>query len=86
MQQTPETSWISFIPLLIACIGVAFAGHYLAKDKGRPVLRWTILCIIPFVNFYCLAYLVGCTNLRLEAKLDAILKEQGRRAGEQSAP
>jgi hypothetical protein len=81
MQPTPEASWISFIPLLLACIGVAVAGYYLAKDKGRPVFRWTVLCVIPFVNFYCLAYLVGCTNLRLEAKLDAILNGQGQKTG-----
>ncbi|RDK03360.1 hypothetical protein [Paraburkholderia lacunae] len=79
MQPVAESNaFISLIPLLLACVGIAFAGHYLAKDKGRPVIRWTILCIIPIVNFYCLAYLVGCTNLRLEAKLDAILKAQGQ--------
>lgn len=80
MQSTSEATFMSFVPLLILSVVLGVVGHYRAKDKGRPVMRWTILCIIPFVNFYCLAYLIGCTSLRLEAKLDAILKAQGQRA------
>jgi len=60
MQTTPQTTLISFIPLLLMSIIFGLSGHYLAKDKGRPVLRWTILSIIPIVNFPCLYYLVDC--------------------------
>jgi hypothetical protein len=79
MQTTPEANLMSFVPLLLLSVVFGFVGHYLAKDKGRPVLRWTILCLIPFVNFYCLFYLVGCTSLRLEEKLDQVLKALGQR-------
>ena len=34
------------------------------------MLRWTILCIIPFVNLYCLMFWIGSTSLKLERKLD----------------
>ncbi|AKJ66958.1 hypothetical protein ABW99_00645 [Pandoraea thiooxydans] len=80
METTPEATLMSFVPLLLMSLVFGIVGHYLAKDKGRPVFRWTILCIVPFVNIYCLAYLIGCTNLRLEAKIDAILKAQGQKA------
>lgn len=79
MQPTSEATFMSFIPLLLLSVVLGVVGHYLAKDKGRPVMRWTILCIIPFLNFYCLVYLIGCTNLRIEAKLDAILQWQNQR-------
>lgn len=76
MQSTPEATFMSFLPLLLLSVILGVLGHYLAKDKGRPVTRWTILCVIPVVNFYCLMYLIGCTSLRIEAKLDAILNGQ----------
>ena len=50
-------------------------GYFLAKDKERPVLLWTILCALPGVGPLFLAFLVGSTSLRLERKLDALLKE-----------
>jgi predicted neutral ceramidase superfamily lipid hydrolase len=77
MQQSAEASLMSFIPLLLMSVLFGVVGHFLAKDKERPVLRWTILSAIPFVNFFCLTFLVGSTNLRIEQKLDAILKAQG---------
>ena len=78
MQPSTETHLMSFIPLLLVSVLIAIVGHFLAKDKGRPVLRWTILCIIPGVNLYCLLFLIGATSLRIERKLDEILKMQGR--------
>jgi hypothetical protein len=81
MQPTPETNvFMSLIPLVIMGLALGIVGHFLAKDKGRPVLRWTVLCVIPFINIFCLMYLIGSTNLRIEAKLDAILKGQGQKA------
>jgi hypothetical protein len=78
MQQSAEASLMSFIPLLLVSVLLGIVGHFLAKDKERPVLRWTILCIIPVVNLYCLMFLIGSTSLKLERKLDEILKAQGR--------
>ncbi len=81
MQPTQQADgFIAFIPLLLMSLAFGILGYFLAKDKGRPLLRWTILCAIPGLNIYCLVYLIGCTNLRIEAKLDAILKGQGQKA------
>jgi len=81
MQPTPENNvFMSLIPLLLMGLAFGIVGHFLAKDKDRPVLRWTILCVIPFLNIFCLMYLIGSTNLRLEAKLNAILKGQEEKA------
>lgn len=79
MQQTTEAGLMSFIPLILMSLIFGFVGYFLAKDKGRPVLKWAILSIIPFVNVFCLAFLIGSTSLRIEKKLDAILKAQGQK-------
>jgi hypothetical protein len=80
MQPSTEANLMSIIPLLLVSVLLGIVGHFLAKDKGRPVLRWTILCIIPGVNLYCLMFLIGSTSLRIERKLDELLKMQGRTA------
>ncbi|MCY0852533.1 hypothetical protein [Cupriavidus sp. D39] len=73
MQETQAGGLISFIPLLILSAAFCLVGYFLAKDKGRPVWRWTLLCAIPIFNMFFLAFLIGSTSLRLEKKLDAIL-------------
>ena len=78
MQPSVESSLMSFIPLLLMSALFGVVGYFLSKDKGRPVLRWTILCAIPFANVFCLIFLVGSTSLRLEKKLDALLKAPGQ--------
>eukprot|EP01034_Spumella_vulgaris_P035475 gene35475-43740_t len=33
---------------------MAIPAHLLAKEKGRNVTKWTILALIPLVNFACI--------------------------------
>ncbi len=69
------TSLLQLIILLfIMCIpaGLAF---FLAKDKGRNIVQWTVLGLIPFLNLVFLLYFVSVTNLRLEGKLDRIISQ-----------
>jgi hypothetical protein len=54
---------------------IAIGAFFLAKEKDRNVVKWTILGAIPIVNFVCIWFFVGATNLRLERKLDDILAE-----------
>lgn len=63
----------SFLPLLLFSIFAAISAYLLAKDKGRNVVRWTVLGAIPGVNLFCIWFFIGATNLRLERKLDALL-------------
>jgi len=63
----------AFIPLLIMTIPLIFICHRLAKEKSRNVSLWTILGIIPLVNYFAVLYLVGACNTVLEEKLDRIL-------------
>ncbi|KKB64426.1 hypothetical protein WM40_05785 [Robbsia andropogonis] len=74
---TPETL-SSLISLLITSLAFAVVGGFIARDKGRHVTVWTIVCVIPLVNFFCILYLVAASNLRLEQKLDALLAQAGR--------
>lgn len=64
---------LSFAPIIILSIGFSIAAGLLAKDKGRNVFLWVILGLIPIVNFWCMPYIIGASNLRLERKLDALM-------------
>lgn len=79
MHPSNEATMMSFIPLLLLSLIFGFVGHYLAKDKGRPVVKWTIISFIPVINYFCMIFLIGCTNLRLERKLDELLASQKAR-------
>ena len=61
------------LPILVLFI-FAIVAHMLAKDKGRNVVLWTILGFIPVVNIFCMWFFVGAANLRLEKKIDQLLK------------
>ena len=64
---------LSLVPLLIITVPIIFMCYHLSKEKGKNVTLWTILGIIPFVNYFALIYLVGAANVRLERKIDEIL-------------
>ena len=75
MQHAP--SLMGFLPMLLMSIPMGIVAHVLAKQKGRHVVLWTILGIIPLVNMFCTWYLVGASNLLLEEKIDRILRKLG---------
>jgi len=74
--QNEPSILVSFLPLILMSLFIAIGSFLLAKEKGRNVLKWTILGAIPLVNFACVWFFVGATNLRLERKLDQILELQ----------
>ncbi|MBB5205110.1 hypothetical protein HNQ51_002429 [Inhella inkyongensis] len=57
---------------------LGIVSHLLAKDKGRNVSLWTILGLIPLVNYFCILYFMGASNLRLEKKVDYLLRQQDK--------
>ena len=69
---------LSMLPLIILSLAAMVVANLLAREKGRPVVLWTILAALPVVNFVCVWYFVGAGNLRLEAKLDRILSVLGK--------
>jgi hypothetical protein len=60
--------------VLLISILFAVVAHFLAKDKGRNVALWTVLGMIPIVNFLCVWYFVGASNLRVEKKIDSLIE------------
>jgi len=50
-----------------------FICRNLAKEKGNNITLWTILGLVPAVNFYSLLYLLGAPSKVLEEKMDRIL-------------
>jgi amino acid permease len=71
-----ERDLLDFIPLLtLLTVSVAWAlvAFFLAKEKGRNVVLWTILGAIPLLNIACTWFFIGAANLRFERKLDELL-------------
>jgi len=66
---------MAFAPLILISALIAIPAHLLAKDKGRNVPLWTILGLIPLVNYACVFFFVGASNLRQEKKIDALLDQ-----------
>lgn len=65
---------ITFVPFLLFSIPAAAVAFALSRQKGRNVVLWTLLGIIPMVNIFTTWFLVGATNLILDEKIDRILK------------
>ncbi|TFB08819.1 hypothetical protein E3V08_02470 [Candidatus Atribacteria bacterium MT.SAG.1] len=64
-----------FLPTIIISIPIMFICRSLAKEKGKNVTLWTILGLIPGINFYSLLYLFGTSSTILEGKIDTILAQ-----------
>ena len=67
---------LGLVPLIIFAIPAAVVANLLAREKGRNVTLWTVLGVIPIVGLFSLWYFVGAANLRIERKLDELLKRQ----------
>lgn len=67
---------ITLAMFVILSISMAVIAHKLAKEKGRNVTLWTVLGCVPLVNYFCLAFFIGASNLRLEEKLDKLLNQE----------
>ena len=65
---------IAFIPIIVMSVIFVPVAYLLAKEKGRNATKWTLLALIPIVNLFCLYYFIGAANLKLEAKLDEVLR------------
>lgn len=73
MGSRADMGFLPFVPLLLLSIGAGLVAYLLAKEKGRNVPLWTVLGLIPVVNFAAMWFFVGATNLRVEQKLDELL-------------
>jgi hypothetical protein len=73
VEPTAVNPLVQLIPLLLWSVMFGVVAHLLAKEKGRNVVRWTVLGVVPLVNVICLPFFVGAANLRLEGKIDALL-------------
>ena len=73
MEPRGDSGLLGFLPIIFMSLGFAIAAYFLAKDKERNTTLWTILGLIPGVNFVALWFFIGATNLRVERKLDELL-------------
>lgn len=78
MENTTPNTLATFLPLIFMSLLMAIPAHMLAKEKGRNVTLWTVLALIPVVNFACVWFFIGAANLRLERKIDALLEAAGK--------
>jgi len=76
IENTPDVPGLEglIFPAILS-VSFGFVAHLLAKEKGRNVLKWTIIGFIPFINFGAMWFFVGASNLKLERKMDTIIDE-----------
>ena len=75
MENNAPNILVTFLPLIFMSLLMAVSAYLLAKEKGRNVALWTILALIPIVNFACIWFFIGASNLKLERKLDALVEQ-----------
>lgn len=78
MDAESSTLLISFLPLICMSLLMAIPANLLAREKGRNVLLWTVLALVPGVNFACMWFFVGAANLKLERRIDDLVHELKR--------
>ena len=74
MPTTSATSILSFLPLAIITLVFGITSYFLAKEKGRNILLWTVVGFIPLLNMFFIWFFIGATNLKTEQKLDEIIR------------
>ena len=67
-------TFAAFLPLIVLTIPIVFICNRIAKEKHKNVTLWTVLGLIPAVNYFALFYLIGSANTVLEKKLDTVLE------------
>ncbi|WP_152521673.1 hypothetical protein [Marinimicrobium sp. LS-A18] len=77
-QQAAGSPVVTLVMYLVLSVALAVVANLLAREKGRNVTLWTILAVVPVVNFWCIAFFVGAANLRLERKIDKLLELRGK--------
>jgi len=65
---------VQFFPFGVAWVGFGIAAYLLAREKGRNVPLWTVLGLLPVINFISMAFFIGAKDLNLDRKLDELLK------------
>ena len=78
MDIQPISPALQFLPLGVLSMALGITAYLLARDKGRNVILWTVLGVVPVVNFVCIWFVVGAANLRLERKVDQLLDGRPR--------
>ena len=66
-----------FFILFVFSVPTAATAYLLAKEKGRNVALWTIVGLIPILNFCSIWFFVGAANHRLERRIDQLLESRG---------
>ena len=68
---------LGIFPLIMMSLPMGLTAYFLAREKGRKVVLWTILGFIPVINFFVMWFFVGAANLKIERKLDTLLERSG---------
>ena len=64
---------LGFLPIIILMLPLVFLCYKLAKEKGKDTSLYTILGIIPILNYFILLYLIGASDENLNNKIDQMI-------------
>jgi ABC-type polysaccharide/polyol phosphate export permease len=68
----PPPLWMSFVPLVIITLPFLVTMFFLARRKGRSVVAYLLLGIIPIVNMIAAVWLASQTDASVRAELDEL--------------
>lgn len=80
MENATTYSIMNLLPLafFILKLAIAVASYKLSKRKGRNVILWTALGLIPVVNFASILFLIGASDLALDRKVKTYIEADRR--------
>lgn len=61
------------IPLLIMSIPIIIFNVFLARRKGKSLLLYGILSVLPPIGFFLAVYLASLTDKSISKKIDKII-------------
>jgi hypothetical protein len=56
---------LQLVPMLVISVIYGAIAISIGRRKVRNLALWTILCIIPFVNFFAVLFLISKTDIKV---------------------
>ena len=72
----------ALLSLLGYSLLLALPAGFLAQEKGRNVVLWSLLALIPIINIAAIIYIVGTPDKRLLQVLNNLAQSSGPSASQ----
>lgn len=70
-----QNTLLTMAPIIMMSFPFIFLNAAIAAKKGRSMVKYGLLGLLPIANFYCAIYLVSLPDIAIKEKLDEILEK-----------